>query len=99
MKKPQFLKKETHGYDENKFVTKREWDFQPVVDSVTELRELKRDPASNYMHVGRIPLPLLSLWLKESGVAWSDTEAVQEVIKGKMLSDEFSKLRVNEGTY
>jgi len=44
-------------------------------------------------------LALLSVWLKEAGVSWSDTGAVKEVIKRKLLSNEFKDLRVWEGTY
>ncbi len=42
---------------------------------------------------------ILSQWLKEAGVDWSDRGAAQEVIKRKMLSGDFAKFRVWEGTY
>ena len=42
---------------------------------------------------------VLATWLKEAGVAWSDTEAAKEVVKRKMQSGEFSKFRVWEGSY
>jgi hypothetical protein len=32
-------------------------------------------------------------------VRWDDTQAVKDVIKRKMMSNEFSALRVWEGTY
>jgi len=94
------LKKEEYGHDVKKFVIKKTWDFTPVVESVKELRTANtRDFAADKMHVGRIPMPLLGQWLKEAGVAWSDTAAMQEVIKKKLLSGEFNDLRVNEGTF
>ena len=44
-------------------------------------------------------MALLSVWLKEAGVSWSDTGAVKEVLKRKLMSNEFAKLRVWEGSY
>ena len=49
--------------------------------------------------VGFVDGAVLSAWLKEAGVAWSDTEAAKEVVKKKMMSGEFSKLRVWDGSY
>ena len=49
--------------------------------------------------VGFLEGPVLASWLKEAGVSWSDTEAAEEVVKRKMMSGEFSKFRVWEGSY
>ena len=49
--------------------------------------------------VGFLEGPVLAGWLKEAGVAWSDTEAAKEVVKRKMMSGDFSKFRVWEGSY
>ena len=49
--------------------------------------------------VGFVDGAVLCAWLKEAGVAWSDTEAAKEVVKKKMMSGEFSKLRVWDGSY
>ena len=49
--------------------------------------------------VGFLDGAVLGAWLKEAGVAWSDTEAAKEVVKKKMMSGEFSKLRVWDGSY
>jgi len=49
--------------------------------------------------VGFLEGPVLATWLKEAGVSWSDTEAAKEVVKRKMMSGEFSKFRVWEGSY
>jgi nucleoside permease NupC len=42
---------------------------------------------------------LLGMWLKEAGVSWDDTAAVKDVLKRKLMSNEFSALRVWEGSY
>ena len=44
-------------------------------------------------------MALLGVWLKEAGVSWSDTGAVKEVLKENLMSNEFAKLRVWEGSY
>ena len=49
--------------------------------------------------VGFVDGAVLGAWLNEAGVAWSDTEAAKEVVKRKMMSGEFSKLRVWDGSY
>ena len=43
--------------------------------------------------LGQIDIKVLSIWLKEAGVDWSDVEGMQDVIKRKLMSNEFSKLR------
>ena len=54
---------------------------------------------SDYKHVGNVDMALLNLWLKEAGVQWTDTQAVKDVLKRKLMSNEFRDLRVWEGTY
>jgi predicted TIM-barrel enzyme len=49
--------------------------------------------------VGFLDGAVLATWLKEAGVSWSDTEAAKEVVKRKMMSGDFSKFRVWEGSY
>jgi hypothetical protein len=44
-------------------------------------------------------MAMLNNWLKEAGVAWTDTQAVKDVIKRKLMSNEFSGLRVWEGKW
>lgn len=54
---------------------------------------------SDWKHVGEITAPMLHIWLKEAGVAWSDAEAVKEVIKRKLMDGEYSQLRNWEGKW
>jgi hypothetical protein len=44
-------------------------------------------------------MALLAVWLKEAGVQWTDTQGIKDVIKKKLLSNEFSGLRVWEGKW
>jgi hypothetical protein len=39
------------------------------------------------------------MWCDEAGIKWSDTQAKKEIIRKKMLSGEFDKLRVWKGTF
>ena len=54
---------------------------------------------SDYKHVGNVDMALVGIWLKEAGVQWTDTQAVKDVIKKKLMSNEFQKLRVWEGKW
>ena len=56
---------------------------------------------SDYKHVGNVDMALLNVWLKEAGVQWTDRalekQVVKDVLKRKLMSNEFNKLRVWEG--
>ena len=77
----------------------RVYDSQPVLDSVKQIKDAGLGQTGDKRLVGRIPLHIMAQWLKEAGISWSDHEAAKEVIKRKILSGDFSKLRVWEGTY
>ena len=54
---------------------------------------------SDYKLAAEIDMALVNIWLKEAGVQWTDTQAVKDVIKKKLMSNEFQKLRVWEGKW
>jgi len=83
---------------------------QIVIKKTFDADQAKRDAAyarevtensfgSDYKHVGNVDMGMLEIWLKQAGVKWNDTEAVKEVIKSKLMSNEFSALRVWDGKY
>jgi len=83
---------------------------QIVIKKTFDADQAKRDAAyarevtensfgSDYKHVGNVDMGMLEIWLKQAGVKWTDTEAVKEVIKSKLMSNEFSALRVWDGKY
>ena len=74
------------------------YDNEPLLESVKALKDSGVGQTGDYRHVGRIPMYLLTQWLKEAGVHWGSQEA-KEVIRRKMLSGEFDKLRNWEGSY
>ena len=49
--------------------------------------------------VATLPMELITVWLKEAGVKWSDSQAVQDIIKSKLLDSSNSKFRVWDGKY
>lgn len=75
------------------------YDNEPTLNQVKQIKDAGLGQKGDNRLVGRIPMHILSQWLKEAGVDWSDRGAAQEVIKRKMLSGDFAKFRVWEGTY
>ena len=75
------------------------YDNEPTINQVKQIKDAELGQKGDNRLVGRIPMHILSQWLKEAGVDWSDHGAAQEVIKRKMLSGDFAKFRVWEGTY
>ena len=69
-----------------------------MLDRAEELRQHGNAEFGESKLVGVIDAALINEWLKEAGIAWDDP-AMDDVIKRKMLSGEFDKLRVWQGTY
>ena len=79
---------------------KKTFDANPMLEDAKHAREVTENSfGSDYKHVGNVDMGLLGAWLKEAGVSWDDTEAVKDVLKRKLMSNEFSALRVWEGSY
>lgn len=85
--------------DGDKFHIKRTFDASPVLTSTAALRSAGATGMSENKHIGRIPGWMITEWLKEAGVKWSDADARNEIIRKKLLSGEVAKLRVWEGTF
>ena len=91
---------ETYSFEDDNLVIKKTFDASHMLNDAQQARELTENSfGSDYKHVGNVDMGLLSIWLKEAGVSWGDTQAVKDVIKRKMMSNEFSALRVWEGSY
>jgi len=86
--------------EDDKLIIKKTHDASYMLKDVQHAREVTDNSfGSDYKHVGNIDMALLNMWLKEAGVAWTDTQAIKDVIKKKLMSNEFSNLRVWEGRY
>jgi len=92
--------KEKYFFEDDKLVVKQTYDASYMLNDAKQAREVTENSfASDYKHVGNVDLALLNIWLKEAGVKWTDTQAVKDVLKRKLMSNEYSDLRVWEGNY
>lgn len=88
-----------YDHDTKKFIHKKTHDWSHAVKYAKANKELSGGVLGENRLVGTVPRSLVMEWLKEAGVKWDDHQARADVIKKKMLSGEFDKLRVWEGTY
>lgn len=93
------MKKETWFEQDDFIFRKQSVDVTPVVESAKALKLAGHHGFSENKHIGRVPGEMLEAWLKEAGVKYTDKAAVQEVLRKKLMSNEFSGLRVWEGSY
>jgi hypothetical protein len=42
---------------------------------------------------------VITQWCKDAGIRWDDIEARKEIVRKKILSGDFDKLRVWKGTF
>lgn len=80
------------------FYVKNTYTAQPVLERVAEMKSHGHIGMGESRHVGSIPMHIYTQWAKEAGVPWGGEEH-REIVKKKMLSGEFSKLRLWEGNY
>jgi hypothetical protein len=91
---------ETIKIEDDKLIIKKTHDATAALKDAAHAREVTDNGfGSDYKHVGNVDMAMLGLWLKEAGVAWTDTQAVKDVLKRKLMSNEFRDLRVWEGNY
>ena len=89
-----------YKFEDDKIVIKQTYDASVALNDAAHAREVTKNAfASDYKHVGNVDMALLGVWLKEAGVSWSDTQAVKDVLKRKLMSNEFSGLRVWDGKW
>ena len=92
--------KEQITFSDDQMIIKQTYDGSQMLKDAQYARERTENSfGSDYKHVGNVDMALLNIWLKEAGVAWTDTQAVKDVIKRKLMSNEYSGLRVWEGKY
>ena len=84
---------------EDKIEVVRTFDTQPSLDRAEDLRKAKIGFTGDNKLVGTIPLHIMAQWCKDAGVRWDDIEARKDVVKKNILSGEFDKFRVWQGTF
>ena len=85
--------------DGKKIVHVKTHDWNPSLEYAKALRDHGNESFGESKLIGVVDAALLGEWLKEAGVEWHDTDAKAEVVKRKMLSGDFDKLRVWDKTY
>jgi len=91
---------ERFTFEDDRIIIKRTHDASHMLKDAQQARELTENSfGSDYKLAAVVDMALLNVWLKEAGVAWSDTEAVKEVLNRKLMSNECSALRVWDGAF
>ena len=86
-------------FEHDHMVIKKRHDVSQALNDVRKAKDAGIGMSGEYRLAGFLDGAMLAQWLKEAGVSWSDTEAAKEVVKRKMMSGEFSKFRVWDGSY
>ena len=87
-------------FNDDQMIIKQTHDATQMLKDAQYARERTENSfGSDYKHVGNVDMALVNVWLKEAGVAWTDTQAVKDVIKKKLMSNEYNGLRVWEGKW
>ena len=88
-----------HDKKNDKIIVESTHDNNPALVRAEQLREAKVGITGDNKLVGTIPIHIIKMWCDEAGVKWGDNEARKEIVKKKILSGEFDKLRVWKGTF
>lgn len=88
-----------HDNKTGKIIVESTYDNNPALERVEQLNNAKVGLTGENRLVGSIPIHIIKMWCTEAGIKWSDIEARKQVVKRKILSGEFDKLRVWKGTF
>ena len=94
-----FKEKVHYHTDGEKFTIQRQYDVNPTLNDAKIIRDSGAGVTGENRLVGRIPMFMVTEWMKEAGVALDDNDARKEIIRTKMLSGEFDAFRVWKGTF
>lgn len=89
-----------YDHTDDKIIHKKTYDNSAEIARVEDIKASDANKfGSDFKFVGSIPMNVLSDWIKEAGLTWEDTYEVQEIIKKKLMSGDFDKLRAWKGRY
>jgi hypothetical protein len=93
------MRKDKIFKQDGKLVYHKQTDATASLEAVKMAREAPATPLADSVHVGRIDAHVLEMWLQEAGVKMHERDKVREVVRKKLLSGDFAKFRVWEGTF
>jgi hypothetical protein len=85
--------------DGDRIVHRRTFANDPHIEAAKRLRELHGGVQGENRLAGVIPMHVLAGWVKEAGLTFEDGEAVRDLVRQKLLSGEFDRLRVWDGSF
>lgn len=83
--------------DDGRLVIQQTHDASRTMHKARMLRDSGRTLMSDSVCLGTVPGALVAVWAKEAGIAWNDTEALEDLVTRKLMDGEFAKFRVYEG--
>ena len=90
---------ENISFEHDHMVIKQRHDVSQALKDAQMARDAGVGMSGENRLISFLDPAVLGQWLKEAGVSWSDTEAAKEVVQKKLISGEFAKFRVWEGTF
>jgi len=86
--------------NEEQMVIKTTWDFLPALRVARMARDAGASaPFSDSKHIASFPANLGYEWAAEAGVAFDDSNAMQEVIARNLADPKYAHFRVWQGTF
>ena len=85
-------------FEDENLVIKKTFSADQALETAKAMRDSGLGFTGEHRCIGIIPEGMIEKWADEAGVSLSDP-AMQQVIKRKMLSGEFDRLRVWGGNY
>lgn len=89
----------TTDESEGLVLLKQTHDLQPVLDEAKLLRDAGKERMGDSRLVGVIDPHQWECWAREAGIRLDDHEAMKDVVRRKLMSGEFSRLRVWNGRF
>ena len=94
------ISEKVHFADNDRtMIVQSTYDNNPALARAEALREQTGGIAGESRLVGTLPMHIIKEWITEPGLEWSDSEAIDDLRRKKLLSGEFDKFRVWSGKF
>lgn len=88
--------------DDDNLILHRQENLAPALERIQRTKDMRAESntfAEDMRPIGSVPTIVVEDWIKEAGLRMDDREAVGDLIKRKLMSGEFAKFRIDEGTF